>query len=153
MALFNARVHAVVLDEQDRILLGHRRDKDLWDLPGGSLEPGELPTEGVIRETREETGLEVEVERLFEVGVTPDSRLSFVFYCRPVGGEITPTDESDAVSFFARNELPVNISPRKQDMITAAYCHPAQIMFTHITSKSGSDWLKEQMEKKPNGSI
>ncbi len=153
MAMFNARVHAVVLDEKERILLGHRRDKDLWDLPGGSLELGELPTEGVIRETKEETGLEVEVERLFEVGVTPDSRLSFVFYCRPVGGELTPTDETDIVSFFARAEIPANIAPRKQDMITAAYGRPMQIMFSHITSQSGSEWLAEQMEKKPNGSF
>jgi 8-oxo-dGTP diphosphatase len=40
---------------------------DLWNLPGEGVESGELPTEAVLRETREETGLEVAVERL--VGV------------------------------------------------------------------------------------
>ncbi len=153
MSLFNVRIHAVVFDEQKRILLSHRRDKDLWDLPGGSLEPGELPTEGVIREAKEETGLDVEVERLFEVAVTPDSRLSFVFYCRAVGGEMVPTEEMDAVSFFYRDELPDNIPPKKQAMIASAYQYPDEIMFGHITSVSGSEWLAKQVENKSNGSI
>ena len=62
MAQFDVSVHAVIFDDQNRILLGHRCDMDLWDLPGGSLEPGELPTDGAIRETREETGLHVILE-------------------------------------------------------------------------------------------
>jgi 8-oxo-dGTP pyrophosphatase MutT (NUDIX family) len=36
--------------------LCHRRDLDLWNLPGGGVQSGELPTEAVIRETQEETG-------------------------------------------------------------------------------------------------
>ncbi len=32
------------------MLLGHRRDRDLWTLPGGRVEPGELPTEAVLRD-------------------------------------------------------------------------------------------------------
>ncbi len=148
MSSFNVRVHAVVFDEQGRILLGHRSDKDLWDLPGGSLEPGEVPTEGAVRETKEETGLEVEVERLVEVAVTPDSRLSFVFYCRVVGGDLIPTEEADAVSFFAHSELPANIAPRKQEMIECAFQRPGEIVFSHLTSMSGSQWLALQLEKK-----
>jgi len=147
MSKFEVGVHAVILDDQERVLLGHRRDYDLWDLPGGGLEPGELPTEGVIRETKEETGLEVEVERLFGVGVTAESRLGFVFYCRVTGGELTPTDEADAVDFFAGNELPANIPPRKREMIKCAFEHPAEIVFGHVTSVSGKQWLAEQLEK------
>ena len=152
MALFNVRIHAVVLDEQERILLGHRSDKDLWDLPGGSLELGELPIEGVVRETREETGLDVEVERLFMVGVTPDSRLSFVFYCHPIGGALTPTEEADQVAFFSKDTLPEMISPKKRSMIEAAYSHPAEIIYDHITQLSGTEWLA-QLEKNINGPV
>jgi 8-oxo-dGTP pyrophosphatase MutT (NUDIX family) len=49
---------AIIFDEQNRVLLSHRRDMDLWNLPGGGVESGELPTEAVIREVKEETGLE-----------------------------------------------------------------------------------------------
>lgn len=147
MSKFEIGVHAVVFDSQERILLGHRRDLDLWDLPGGGLEPGELPTEGVVRETKEETGLNVDVERLYAVGVTPDGHMGFMFLCLAMGGELTATDETDAVAFFARNELPANISPRKRDMIEAAYCHSAKVLFSHVTSLSGRQWLAEQAEK------
>ncbi len=100
MARFEVGVSAVVFDDQQRILLGHRRDLDLWGLPGGGVEPGELPTEGVIRETKEETGLDVVLDHLLGIGVDSDSLLAFVFCCRPVGGELTPTSETDAVAFF-----------------------------------------------------
>jgi len=148
MSKFEVGVHAVIFDDQERILLGHRRDMDLWDLPGGGLEPGELPTEGVIRETEEETGLDVEVERLFLLGVTPDSLMGFVFYCHVVGGEISTTDETDVVAFFARNELPEMITPRKQEIIEAAYRHPVEIWYGHITQIPGKQWYAEQLEKK-----
>jgi 8-oxo-dGTP diphosphatase len=60
--LFSIGAFAVIFDAQGRVLLCHRRDMDVWNLPGGGVESGELPTETVVRETREETGLEVAVE-------------------------------------------------------------------------------------------
>ncbi len=148
MAKFEVGVHAVVFDNQERILLAHRRDMDLWDLPGGGLDASELPTEGVIRETKEETGLDVEVERLILIGVTQDSLLGFVFNCRVVGGELNTSDETDAVSFFARTEIPAMISPRKLGIIEAAYQHPIEVRFRRVTQSPGRQWLAEQLEKK-----
>lgn len=56
-------VGAVIRDERGRILLikrGHEPGKGLWSVPGGRIEPGETDEQAVVREVREETGLEVE---------------------------------------------------------------------------------------------
>jgi 8-oxo-dGTP diphosphatase len=57
----------VVTDDTGRILLilrGHEPGKGLWSIPGGRIEPGETDEEAVVREVREETGLEVTCGRL-----------------------------------------------------------------------------------------
>jgi 8-oxo-dGTP diphosphatase len=143
MAKFEVGVSTVVFDDQERILLGHRRDMDLWGLPGGGVEHGELPTEGVIRETKEETGLDVEVIRLLGIGVS-DTLLGFVFLCRVVGGELTPTSETDAVAFFAHSEPPEMISPRTRAVVEGAYQHPTEVWFGHITQAPTRQWYAEQ---------
>ena len=48
-----------------RVLLVKRRDFPLWDLPGGVVESGELPSEAAIREMYEETGYEVQIDYEF----------------------------------------------------------------------------------------
>ncbi len=63
-ARFAIGAFGILLDADGRVLLCHRRDVDLWNLPGGGLVPGEAPWDGVVREVAEETGLEVIVERL-----------------------------------------------------------------------------------------
>ena len=60
--MFTIGTFAIIFDDQGRVLLCHRRDLDVWNLPGGGLESGELPTEAVLREVKEETGLKVVVE-------------------------------------------------------------------------------------------
>src|SRR5699024_4291022 len=60
-------VTAVVVGDDGAILLHRRSDDGRWCTPGGILEPGEQPANAVVREVREETGVEVVVERLASV--------------------------------------------------------------------------------------
>lgn len=107
--LFTTGAFAIIFNDEKQVLLCHRRDMDAWNLPGGGLEPGELPTECVIREVREETGLEVAIERLVGVYAKPGrSELLFAFVCRIIGGNLCQTAETDASSYFPPSQLPPN---------------------------------------------
>lgn len=64
-------VTAAILEHNGRILLTQRlpdcRHGGLWEFPGGKLNPGESPAEGLQREIREELGIEVQVGPVFDV--------------------------------------------------------------------------------------
>ncbi|MFI5273603.1 MAG: NUDIX hydrolase [Ktedonobacterales bacterium] len=106
-------VFATVLDERGHVLLVHRTDCDWWCQPGGGMESGETPWEGVAREVREETGLEVETLRLAGVysWAPAEDEIIFSFVCRPTGGAFATSDESDDVRYFAPNAFPANTFP------------------------------------------
>ncbi len=107
--LFTIGTFAVIFDGEGRVLLSHRRDMDAWNLPGGGLEPGELPDAGACREVREETGLEVVVDRLVGVyGKPTRNELVFTFVCHIVDGNVSPTEESDESRYFSPDSLPPN---------------------------------------------
>jgi 8-oxo-dGTP pyrophosphatase MutT (NUDIX family) len=87
-------VHRTV-DDETEILLVHRRAPVLWALPKGTPDSGETIEETALRETREETGIEVEIEaplsaiRYFFVrGTTRFHKTVHFFLMRPVGGAI-----------------------------------------------------------------
>ena len=43
LSVFTIGVFGIIIDDKDRVLLCHRRDFDLWNLPGGGVETGESP--------------------------------------------------------------------------------------------------------------
>jgi 8-oxo-dGTP diphosphatase len=106
---FGAGAQAVIFDADGRVLLSHRRDCDFWNLPGGAVESGEAPWHAVVREVREEVGLEVVVERLAGLysWITEDEVI-FVFHCQVIGGALTTSDESDDARYFALDPIPAN---------------------------------------------
>jgi mutator protein MutT len=113
---------AVIFDAQSRVLLSHRTDRDMWNLPGGRVEAGEHPWEAVLREVEEETGLRVEVERLLGVYSVPNKpELVFNFLCVQKAGQLRPTEEADKHAWFGRTELPSNTLPRHAIRIEDAY--------------------------------
>jgi 8-oxo-dGTP diphosphatase len=88
-------VAAGVIWANGRVLLTRRLEGShlagLWEFPGGKLEPGEAPDAAVVRECREECGIEVAVERIREVTFHryPGKDVLLLFYdCRWVEGEV-----------------------------------------------------------------
>jgi len=107
-----------VIVENNRALLIRRGQPPLlgeWSLPGGVLECGETLREAAIRETREETGLIVEVvdmlgvyERIIR---SEDARVRYHyvlidFLCRPLAGELKAASDAAEAAWFTREQLP-----------------------------------------------
>jgi ADP-ribose pyrophosphatase YjhB (NUDIX family) len=99
----------------ERILLVQESADGRWTLPGGWGDEHESPRESVEREVREESGYQVRAERLVAIKdrhlhpYTP-KRLERIyklfFLCDLTGGEAATSLETDAVDFFALDELP-----------------------------------------------
>ena len=113
-------VYAVCVRD-DRILLVHQASpgpaQDRWTLPGGGLDYGESPADGVRREAREETGCEVTVGRVLGVDdnvyMAPDGLerhgIRLMFEAEIHGEPVSPDDgEIDQVGWFALDEIPDN---------------------------------------------
>lgn len=100
-------VAAVITDDHGRALLIQRRDNHRWEPPGGILELGETIQDGLRREAREETGLEVEPDQL--TGVYKNMKRSIValvFRCKITGGSLTTTDETADYRWASQQEIP-----------------------------------------------
>jgi 8-oxo-dGTP diphosphatase len=75
-------------------------------LPGGRVERGETPHEAAIRETREETGLDVVLDRLALIDARRARDTSFIFAGHVTGGELEPQlGEISEVGWLARDEI------------------------------------------------
>lgn len=102
-----------IFDGTGRVLLVHHTYGRLnWELPGGFVEPGESPDEGARRELYEETGLELDIDRLSGVYFEPDHALGpalhFVFRFRQpdVLAPVVASPEINEVAFWRINDLP-----------------------------------------------
>jgi ADP-ribose pyrophosphatase YjhB (NUDIX family) len=131
--MFSVGAFAIIQDEVQRVLLCHRTDMDFWNLPGGRAIRGELPTETVIRETREEVGLYVAVTKLIGVyGKRDRNGLAFVFECIPIGGKLGLSPEADALGWYTLADLPKNTLPRHVERISDALeCNLSPIFRHH----------------------
>ncbi len=109
-------VAAVILDDHRRILIGRHtyRKYHPWGLLAGNLEYGEDPEIAIVRELQEETGFEVEVQRLLKaVSAKEDHHISLIYLCKITNGAFNPTPEISAVQFFSANDLPEMLHTEK----------------------------------------
>jgi ADP-ribose pyrophosphatase YjhB (NUDIX family) len=96
-----------------KILLVQERTDGKWSMPGGWADIGELPSAMVRRETWEESGFTVKVDKL--VGIFDANHIEplqfyhaykMIFMCTLAGGEARPSNETLAVDFFSPQALP-----------------------------------------------
>lgn len=97
----------------DRVLLvrqspGHSLE-GLWTIPWGQIDPGESPSEAVLREIAEEAGITARVSGLLGLQELPDPWLGMIgilFLCDHVDGEPVPDSrETDAAEYFSLDRL------------------------------------------------
>lgn len=105
-----------VFNDYGEVLLQRRGDSGKWGFPGGAIELGETPEEACIRELKEETGLDVDIESL--IGVYSDGDMKYrngdeahcicvVYRLKQVGGNLKCDNlETVELKFFKVNDLP-----------------------------------------------
>lgn len=117
---------AAILDDNNRVLLQKRTDKDCWSFPGGVMDMGESFDETAVREVKEETGLEVTIQELigiyskysdeYQNGDKSQPVLIF-FKCSAVGGELRcDGDETLELKYFDLDEQPKLLNKQHEDM-------------------------------------
>ena len=128
-----AIAQGVIRDSRDRVLLCELVYKQEWDLPGGVVDPYESPAHCVVREVREELGVDVEVLGLLAVNWLPPWRgwsdaTVFVFDLGVVDDEFTSTmtlqpREIRAVHWVGEEELDRHVAPYNQRLLAFLATH------------------------------
>ena len=99
-----------------------------WSLPGGVMEEGESIDQAAIREVKEETGLNIRLEKLIGVYSKPsEGALAMTFVGEVIGGELRADNEIIEVCYFPLANLPENIREhlrQRVDDFIAALPHP-----------------------------
>jgi 8-oxo-dGTP diphosphatase len=105
---FRMAVAAMIFDEQGRILLfKHTYRKFEWGIPAGGLEHREQPERAIIREFFEETGMQIEVQKLLTAeSAKEDHHVSLVYLCKIVSGTFKASLEISEMKYFDVNDLP-----------------------------------------------
>lgn len=130
---------AIVVNDEGKILLHKRSDNHLWSLPGGAMDLGESIEETIIREVKEETGLDVEVLRCIGLYTDPQhiiaysdgeirQQFSICFHCQPIGGKIMISSESTQVMFFTKEEIEqMDLHPAQRIRISDYFADQANV--------------------------
>lgn len=106
-------VDSVIIKDRKVLLLKRSFGtfKGHWVLPGGRVKPGEDTWKAVVRETKEETGLDVRIVRMIGFYDSPERdpekhAATMAFLCRPVKGKLKGNSESTEIKYFPLEKLP-----------------------------------------------
>lgn len=111
-------VAGVIRNEHGEILFGRKHNQENWGLIAGAIEIGETPAQAMVREALEETGLDVEPERIIGVYGGEAQRftygnghqveyLTIVFECKIKAGQLTSdNEEMKDLKFFPEGQIP-----------------------------------------------
>lgn len=111
----------VVIPSEDGVVLirrGTDPHEGMWALPGGFVEVGETVENAAVREAKEETNLDIELERLVGVYSEPDRdprghNVSVAFLARVIGGEAEAATDADEVAVSNPSEVELAFDHRK----------------------------------------
>ncbi len=111
----------IVTGQDGKVLLGRRNHEpgmDLWTFPSGFVDAGEIVEEAAVREVKEETNIDVQVEELLGVFSERGSPVVFIVYTGVItGGALEPGPETSEVGFFLSDELPPLAFQRDMEII------------------------------------
>lgn len=115
-------VAGVILDDNSsRVLLIQRRDNGHWEPPGGVLELDETIEDGLRREIKEETGVDITVDQL--TGVYKNMTrgiVNLVFRCAALTDALPSTAEASSVAWFPVSEVVYLMTPAYAARVTDA---------------------------------
>ncbi|MBZ3904383.1 NUDIX hydrolase [Streptomyces griseiscabiei] len=105
-------IAAAIVVHEGRVLMVRRRVSEgqlSWQFPAGEVEPGEAREDAAVRETQEETGLDVAAVKLLGERVHPNTgRLMSYTACEVMGGtaHVADTEELAELAWVAHAEIP-----------------------------------------------
>lgn len=110
-------VDGIVENDRNEILLVKHRNKEVWTVPGGQVEIGENLIDALIREIKEESGIDVAVNKLvcissntctyegFNGYGTVPTKVMFGFTCTSMGGELVSSDETSESCWIPKDNV------------------------------------------------
>lgn len=134
---------AAIFDDDGRLLLVKQPETDdtgsgTWVMPGGYVDSGEQPSEAAVRETHEETGLDVRPLSLVDgywidapAKDGPHGAVTLLYYCLVVGGELAASNESQAARYWRIEDVPEWFSYAQKGALDAR-----EIWLDHTTERS-----------------
>jgi 8-oxo-dGTP pyrophosphatase MutT (NUDIX family) len=135
-----------IFDQQSKLLLAEDAETGLWTLPGGAIDPDELPSDAAVRECFEETGLFVKITKLIGVFGGSEFRIAYpngdvtyyttvAFEAYIVGGSLQPDgDEIASLRYFSKAQCDcLNLSPSTRVISQHAFERNESAYFAHAT--------------------
>lgn len=131
-------VGAAIFNDEGKVLLQRRSDRNTWGFPGGAMELGESISETARREIKEETGLNIELERL--IGIYSDysdeypngdsaQPIVIFFLGKIISGNLSIDDsETLELRYFGKDEMPQLVNKQHMDMFNDLFSGKKEVI-------------------------